>query len=190
MLLDNFEQVASAALLVTELLENCPRLKILVTSRTPLHVRGEKEQPVPTLALPDRKSLPDVERLRQYAAVELFIQRVLDVKPDFTITPESLLAIAEICTRLDGLPLAIELAAARIKILSPKMMLARLEHRLPLLTEGARDLPARQQTLRSAIDWSITYWTRVRGHSSGGCRSLWEVGRLRQPRLCASPATI
>ncbi len=154
LLLDNFEQVVSAAPVVTELLETCPRLKILVTSRTPLHVRGEKEQPVPTLALPDRKSLPDVERLRQYAAVELFIQRVLDVKPDFTITPESLLAIAEICTRLDGLPLAIELAAARIKILSPQMMLARLEHRLPLLTEGARDLPARQQTLRSAIDWS------------------------------------
>lgn len=154
LLLDNFEQVVSSAPVVTELLETCPRLKILVTSRTPLHVRGEKEQPVPTLALPDRKSLPDVERLRQYAAVELFIQRVLDVKPDFTITPESLLAIAEICTRLDGLPLAIELAAARIKILSPQMMLARLEHRLPLLTEGARDLPARQQTLRSAIDWS------------------------------------
>ncbi len=154
LLLDNFEQVVPAATLVAELLETCPRLKVLVTSRMPLRVRGERELPVPPLALPDRRRLPGVESLPQYAAVELFIQRALGVKPDFEVTNENAPAVAEICHRLDGLPLSIELAAARIKTLSPQALLARLERRLDVLTGGARDLPTRQQTLRSAIDWS------------------------------------
>jgi predicted ATPase/class 3 adenylate cyclase len=154
LLLDNFEQVLPAAPLVAQLLASCPRLKVLVTSRAALHLRGEKEFPVLPLALPDPKHLPPLEALSQYAAVELFIQRALDVKPDFEVTNENAPAVAEICHRLDGLPLAIELAAARIKLLSPQALLSRLERRLPLLTGGARDLPARQQTLRGAIAWS------------------------------------
>ena len=154
LLLDNFEHVVSAAPQVAELLSACRQLKIIATSRTPLRVRGEREMPVLPLALPDRKRLPDVESLSQYAAVELFIQRALDVKPDFAFTKDNAPVVAEICHRLDGLPLAIELAAARIKVLSPQALLARLERRLDMLIGGARDLPGRQQTLRNAIDWS------------------------------------
>jgi predicted ATPase/class 3 adenylate cyclase len=154
LLLDNFEQVLPAGRLVSELLASCPRLKLLVTSRAALHLRGEREFPVPPLALPDPRRLPAVETLLQYAAVGLFIQQALAVKPDFAVTNENAPAVAEICHRLDGLPLAIELAAARVKLLSPQRMLSRLESRLNLLTGGARDLPARQQTLRGAITWS------------------------------------
>jgi predicted ATPase/class 3 adenylate cyclase/DNA-binding XRE family transcriptional regulator len=154
LLLDNFEQIVDAAALVAELLAGCPQLTILVTSRVPLHLRGEKEVSVPPLALPDLHQLPAVESLTQYAAVELFIQRALDVQPDFAVTNDNAPAVAEICYRLDGLPLAIELAAARLKLFTPEALLARLSSRLTLLTGGARDLPARQQTLRSAIAWS------------------------------------
>jgi predicted ATPase len=154
LLLDNVEQVIEAAHVVTGLLGACPHLKVLATSRIPLHIRGEKQFPVPPLALPDRKQLPEIERLSQYAAVKLFVQRAQAVKPDFGITSESAPAITDICYQLDGLPLAIELAAARVKILSPQALLARLTSRLEVLTGGARDLPARQQTLRSTIDWS------------------------------------
>ncbi len=154
LLLDNFEQVLDAAPVVADLLQTCPNLKIIVTSRAPLHLRGEHEFPVAPLALPDAKQLPELHRLSQYAAVQLFIQRALDVKPDFAIDDDNALAVAEICCRLDGLPLAIELAAARIKLLTPQAMLKRLEHHLPLLTGGARDLPVRQQTLRNTIEWS------------------------------------
>lgn len=154
LLLDNFEQVVSAAPLVAELLAASAQLKIIVTSREVLHLRGEHEFPVPPLALPDPKQLPSLKRLSQYAAVALFIQRAVAVKPDFEVTNQNAPAVAEICVRLDGLPLAIELAAARCKILSPQAILQRLEHRLTLLTSGARDLPARHQTLRSAIAWS------------------------------------
>jgi predicted ATPase len=146
--------VVAAAPLVAELLAACPGLKVLVTSLAPLHLRGEHEFPVPPLALPDLRRLPPVETLSQYAAVALFIQRVLAVRPDFAVTNENAPAVAEICHRLDGLPLAIELAAARVRLLPPQAMLAHLDRRLPLLTGGARDLPARQQTLRRAIDWS------------------------------------
>ncbi len=152
--LDNFEQVISAAPLITELLVSCSELKILITSREGLHISGEREYPVPPLGLPDLSQHPSLESLSQYAAVELFIQRAQAVKPDFNITNETAPAVAEICYRLDGLPLAIELAAARIKLLPPRAMLARLEHSLEFLTGGARDLPARQQTLRNAIAWS------------------------------------
>lgn len=154
LLLDNFEQVVEAAPVVADLLKACPALKIIVTSRAPLRLRGEREFPVTPLALPVRGAALPREQLSHYAAVELFIQRAIAVKPDFAVTNENAPAVAEICHRLDGLPLAIELAAARIRLLSPQAMLNRLEHRLPLLTGGARDLPERQQTLRNAIDWS------------------------------------
>jgi predicted ATPase/class 3 adenylate cyclase len=154
LLLDNFEQIVDAAPPVAELLAACPNVKVLVTSRVPLHLRGEKEIPVQPLALPDLHQLPLAESLTQYAAVELFIQRALDARPNFVVTNENAPAVAEICARLDGLPLVIELAAARIKLFTPEALLAQLSNRLTLLTGGARDLPARQQTLRHAIDWS------------------------------------
>ncbi len=154
LLIDNFEQVISAAPLVAELLAASSGLKILATSREGLPISGEREYPVPPLALPNLMQLPSLESLSQYAAVELFVQRAQAVKPNFRITDDTASAVVEICHRLDGLPLAIELAAARIKLLQPVAMLARLEHRLHFLTGGGRDLPARQQTLRNAIAWS------------------------------------
>jgi predicted ATPase len=154
LVLDNFEQVVAAAPVVAELMGAAPRLKVLATSRESLHLYGEQEFPVPPLDLPDPKKLPALEHLTQYEAVRLFIERAMSVKPDFQVTNENAPAVAEICHRLDGLPLAIELAAARIAILPPAAMLARLQSRLKLLTGGARDLPARQQTLRGALMWS------------------------------------
>jgi predicted ATPase/class 3 adenylate cyclase len=154
LLLDNFEQVLEAAPLVGELLATCPRLKVLATSRTVLKVYGEHEYAVPPLGLPDPSRLPPIERLTEYEAVRLFVERAGAAKADFSITNESAPAVAEICVRLDGLPLAIELAAARIKMLPPKAMLQRLSSRLKLLTGGARDLPERQRTLRGTIEWS------------------------------------
>jgi predicted ATPase/class 3 adenylate cyclase len=151
---DNFEQVLGAAPALTELLAVAPGLKVLATSRAPLGLYGEHEYPVPPLTLPDLKRPPPLERLTQYEAVGLFVERARAVKPDFKVTNESAPAVAEICVRLDGLPLAIELAAARIKMLPPKAMLQRLTSRLKLLTGGARDLPERQRTLRGAIEWS------------------------------------
>jgi len=154
LLLDNFEHLVQAAPTVSDLLASCPNLRIMVTSRAALHVYGEHEFPVPPLALPDSRSKPSVEVLSRCPAVALFVQRALAAKPDFALTPENAPVVAEICARLDGLPLAIELAAARVKVLSPPLMLTRLASRLQLLTGGARDLPRRQQTLRAAIDWS------------------------------------
>ncbi len=154
LLLDNFEQVVEAAPLVAELLSAAPRLKVLVTSRAALRLYGEQEFPVPPLEMPDPKHLPPLEQLTQFDAVRLFIARSLLVKPDFAVSNQNAPAVAEICYRLDGLPLAIELAAARVKLFPPQAMLARLQHRLQLLTGGARNLPARQQTLRGAIAWS------------------------------------
>jgi predicted ATPase/DNA-binding CsgD family transcriptional regulator len=154
LLLDNFEQVLSAAVPVADLLAACLKLKVLVTSRAVLHVRGEQEFAVPPLALPDPKHLPHLVALSQYEAVALFITRAQAVKPAFQVTSANALAIAEICVRLNGLPLAIELAAARIKLLPPQALLGRLGQRLTVLTGGARDVPARQQTLRNTIAWS------------------------------------
>jgi non-specific serine/threonine protein kinase len=159
LVLDNFEQIVEAAPLISTLLAAAPRLKVLVTSRSGLHLRGEHEFPVPPLGLPPTgapggEPLPPIDRLTQYEAVRLFIERAVAVRPDFAITNDNAPAVAEICHRLDGLPLAIELAAARTRILAPQAMLAKLESRLKLLTGGARDLPARQQTLRGTIDWS------------------------------------
>ena len=154
LLLDNFEQVIEAAALVCDLLAACPGLRVLVTTREPLHVYGEQEYSVPPLSVPDARRPTKLPMLRQYEAVELFCQRARAVKPDFTLTEENARSVSEICVRLDGLPLAIELAAARSKLFSPESMCARLESRLMTLTSGARDLPPRMQTLRAAIDWS------------------------------------
>ena len=154
LLLDNFEQVIRAAVQVAELLAACPKLKIIVTSRMVLHVQAEHEFAVPSLSLPDPKRLPDLVALSQYEAVALFIERAQAVKPDFAVTTANAPAVAAICTRLDGLPLAIELAAARLKLLPPLALLARLGQRLVVLTGGVRDAPARQQTLRNTIAWS------------------------------------
>jgi predicted ATPase/class 3 adenylate cyclase len=158
LVLDNFEQVVEAAPQISTLLSGSPQLKLMATSRVPLRVRGEHEYAVPTLTLPpastqSRTNLP-VEELVQYGAIRLFIERARAVKLDFELTDDNASSIVEICRRLDGLPLAIELAAARIRLLAPQAMLARLESRLKLLVGGARDLPARQQTLSAAIDWS------------------------------------
>ena len=153
LVLDNFEQVVAAAPLVAQLLAACPHLKCLVTSRVALRLSGEHEFPVPPLDLPDLRDLPTIATLSQYAAVNLFIQRAVAVKPDFQVHNTNAAAVAEICVRLDGLPLALELAAARIKLLSPQAILARLGRRLEFL-RGARDMPDRHQTLRHAIAWS------------------------------------
>jgi predicted ATPase len=154
LLLDNFEHLIQAAPAVADLLAIAPKLKIIVTSRAALHVYGEHEFAVPPLALPDSRSKASLELLSQCPAVALFVQRAVAAKPDFELNRENAAAVCEICARLDGLPLAIELAAARVKVLSPALMLTRLASRLQLLTGGARDLPQRQQTLRAAMDWS------------------------------------
>jgi predicted ATPase/DNA-binding CsgD family transcriptional regulator len=154
LLLDNFEQVLAAVPWLADLLAERPSLKVLVTSRAVLHIRGEHEFPVPSLALPDFTHLPESDALSQYAAVALFLERARTVKLDFQLTPANTRPIAEICIRLDGLPLAIELAAARIKLLPPQALLARLRHRLQVLTSSAQDAPVRQQTLRNTLAWS------------------------------------
>jgi predicted ATPase/class 3 adenylate cyclase/DNA-binding CsgD family transcriptional regulator len=154
LLLDNFEQVVDAAVYVADILAACPNLKVLVTSRMPLHIRGEQEFPVPPLTMPDPKRLPDLVELPQYEAVALFVSRTQATKPTFQLTASNASAIAEICVRLDGLPLAIELAATRIRLFSPQALLAQLGQRLGILTRGALDAPARQRTLRDTIAWS------------------------------------
>jgi predicted ATPase/serine/threonine protein kinase len=153
LLLDNFEHLVEAVPTVAEILAAGPNLKVLVTSRSALHLYGEHEFPLPPLTLPDSRSMPSLEVLSQCPAVALFAQRAAAARPDFELNRENASAVAEICARLDGLPLAIELAAARVKVLSPSSMLTRLASRLHLLTGGSRDLPQRQQTLRAAIDW-------------------------------------
>jgi predicted ATPase len=152
--LDNLEQVAEAAAELAELLAAAPALRLLATSRERLHLQAEHEYPVEPLPLPDAAALPSLEALARVDAVALFLERAQAVKPDFCLTEENADAVAAICRRLDGLPLALELAAARLKLLAPEALLARLEHALELLTGGARDLPARQQTLRATIEWS------------------------------------
>jgi len=154
LLLDNFEQVIAAAPLLADLLKGAPRLKLLVTSRAVLHLNGEHEYPVFPLALPDLASLPTTEALARNAAVALFVQRAQAIRPDFRLTADNAQAVATICCRLDGLPLALELAAARVKLLPPQVLLARLNQRLRTLTGGPRDLPSRQQSLRTTIAWS------------------------------------
>jgi len=154
LLLDNFEQVAAAAPLLSELLSTCPFLKLIVTSREGLRLLSEQRFQVPPLTIPELESLPSTEALSRYPAVMLFMCRAQAVKPDFIINDANAHAIAEICIRLDGLPLAIELAAARIYLLPPRALLARLGRKLQILTRRASDLPERQQTLRTTIKWS------------------------------------
>jgi len=154
LVLDNFEHLSEAAPVVGELLSTAPGLKVLVTSRAPLHLRAEHEFEVPPLSLPDLETLPPLNRLAEVEAVALFVQRAQALQSDFALDSKNARAVAEICIRLDGLPLAIELAAARTKLLPPVMLLARLDRRLSVLTGGARDLPARQRTLRDTIAWS------------------------------------
>jgi predicted ATPase/class 3 adenylate cyclase len=154
LLLDNLEQIMEAAPVVERLLSSAANLKILATSRIPLGLYGEYEFPVPPLSLPDPDSLPPLEHLTEYEAIRLFVERARAVRPTFSLTEENGPAVVEICKRLDGLPLAIELAAARIKLLSPRALLDKLGNRLKILIGGARNLPERQRTLRNAIEWS------------------------------------
>ena len=154
LVLDNFEQVEAAAPFINELLTAAPAVSVIVTSRNVLHLYGEREYPVPPLSLPDPRHLPDLAALTQFEAVALFVERAVAVRPDFRVTNENAPAVAQICVSLDGLPLAIELVSARIRLLTPQAMLDRLGHSLDLARSGARDLPERQQTLRGAIAWS------------------------------------
>src|SRR5215210_1707025 len=154
LLLDNFEHVAPAATVVSELLTACPDLAVLTTSRERLHLSGEYEYPVPPLSVPDREGLPAAEDLARYEAVALFGERARAAKPEFRLTGENAEAVVEICARLDGLPLAIELAAARVKLLPPQALLARLRQGSDLLKGGGLNLPARQRTLRNTLQWS------------------------------------
>ena len=147
LLLDNFEQLLPAAPLVWDLLAAAPNLKILISSRAPLKLSAEHEYPVPPLQLPHAGQMADVASLAENDAVALFVERARAVQPDFILTAQNAATVAQICLQLDGLPLAIEMAAARSKILAPEALLARLGSRLKLLTSGARDLPARQQTM-------------------------------------------
>ncbi len=154
LLLDNFEQVMAATDQVVQLLAACPPLKLLITSRMPLHLRAERQYPVPPLAIPDLDRLPPVDELARYGAVALFADRAEALKPGFAITPGNAPAVAAICCRLDGLPLAIELVSARIKILSPAELLNRLDAPLVLHSNGMRDADPRQHTLAQAISSS------------------------------------
>jgi predicted ATPase len=164
LVIDNVEQIVSSAQLATLALEAAPRLKLLVTSREPLHLRTERVVLVEPLALPDPRDVPDLETLAQVPSVALFLERARAVNPDFALTAGNAATIIEICRRLDGLPLALELAAQRLPLFSPEALLARMEYRLPLLTNGARDLPPRQQTLRNMIAWSYELLTPSEQH--------------------------
>jgi predicted ATPase len=156
LVLDNFEQLVSTAPVVADLLATSPQLKILVSSRIALNLHGEREFPVPPLELPQTDNELIVESLIGNESVLLFVDRAQAVNPNFALTDDNASAVAEICRRLDGLPLALELAAARIKFLQPQAILARLDDRLKLLTGGARDLPFRHQTLRNTLEWSYS----------------------------------
>src|SRR4051812_36229034 len=155
LMLDNFEQVTSAAWVTTELLDECPQMKLLVTSREPLHVRIEHVYSVPPLELPPvARRAPTAAELEPIESIQLFVDRARAVRPDFNVTDDNASAVAEICRRLDGLPLAIELAAARLRLFSPEALRDRLGSRLELLRSTTRDVPERQQTLRATIEWS------------------------------------
>ncbi len=159
LVLDNFEHVLDAASQLSQLLEVCPGMKLLVTSRASLRLRGERELRIQTLVVPSLVDAQDIDRFSEFASVALFIQRVHSFRPDFAISPDNAPVIARILSRIDGLPLAIELAAARLRLLSPKQLLKRLDQRFEILCGGTRDLPERQQTLKSAIDWSYNLLT-------------------------------
>jgi len=180
LVLDNFEQIIDAGPFLVELLRDCRRLKILVTSRAVLHVSEGVGYPVPPLSLPHQGIISTAADAARGEAIRLFVERARAVRPEFQLTDENAATVAEICRRLDGLPLAVELAAARVRHLSVQAILARLEHRLPLLTGGPRDLPPRQQTLRATIAWSYDLlneaeqaqpWPPTYPRRSPGCSS-------------------
>lgn len=154
LLLDNLEQVVAAASDVAGLIESCPGLRIVTTSRTPLKIAAEREYPLVPLALPPPSDTDSTESLMAYPAIALFVERATTTRGSFELTAENAGAVAAVCRRLDGLPLALELAAARLRLLSPEALLERLDHALDVLTSGPRDIPERQQTLRATIDWS------------------------------------
>jgi predicted ATPase/class 3 adenylate cyclase len=161
LLLDNLEQVVSAAPEVAALVESCPGLRIVTTSRTPLRIAAEREYPLAPLALPPSSDPDSTESLMAYPAIALFVERTRTTRGSFELTPENSAAVAAVCRRLDGLPLALELAAARLRLLSPEALLERLDHALQVLTSGSRDIPERQQTLRATIDWSHSLLTKA-----------------------------
>ena len=154
LLLDNLEQVLSAASEVAVLIERCPGLRIVTTSRTPLRIAAEREYPLAPLELPPPSDPGSTGSFISYPAIALFVERARTTRGSFELTPENAGAVAAVCRRLDGLPLALELAAARLRLLSPEALLERLDHALQVLTSGPRDIPERQQTLRATIDWS------------------------------------
>ncbi|HXF81636.1 MAG TPA: AAA family ATPase, partial [bacterium] len=154
LLLDNFEHLAAAASAVARIVEECPGLKILATSREPLHLSWEREFPVKPLPVPDLTRLPEPADLTAFPAVALFVARGQRIDPQFAVTPQNAGAVAELCVRLSGLPLAIELAAARLKVLSPQAMVREVGPRLQFLERITGDLPARHHTMRGAIGWS------------------------------------
>ena len=176
LVLDNFEHVLPAAPLVAELLGACPALRVLTTSRASLRLSGEHLYSVPPLALPDASRLPPLEELGQTAAVRLFVDRVRAVKSDFALSEANAPAVVEIVRRLDGLPLALELVAARARALSPAALAVRLDRSLPLLTGGAQDLPDRQRTLRDTIAWS---YDSAQARRAGPLSPPWRLrGRM------------
>lgn len=154
LLLDNFEQVIDASEIINEIISNCPEVKMLITSRILLHVQAEREFPLNSLSLPEKRDFNDPRKILEYDSVKLFAERARNIDPNFKITSENSEAIAKICIQLDGLPLAIELACARIKLFSPNMLLSRLSDKLNLLKGFSKDLPERHQTLRHTILWS------------------------------------
>jgi predicted ATPase len=187
LLLDNFEQVIDAAPMVAGLLAEAPHVRLLVTSREPLRVPGEQEYPLEPLPVPGPTERLDVERLSEFDSVALLIERALAVRPDFAITNDNAPAVAEICARLDGLPLAIELAAARLRLLSPQALLARLDERLKLLTGGVRGAPERQQTLRATIDWSYRLLSEPEQRLFARLGVFVGGGRIEQVEAVADP---
>jgi predicted ATPase/class 3 adenylate cyclase len=177
LLLDNLEQVVSAASQVAGLIERCPGLRIVTTSRTPLRIAAEREYSLDPLELPPPSDPGSTESLSSYPAIALFVERARTTRGSFELTPQNAGAVAAVCRRLDGLPLALELAAARLRLLSPEALLVRLDHALQVLTSGARDVPVRQQTLRATIDWSHSLLAeseqrlfRRMAVFAGGCR--------------------
>jgi predicted ATPase len=173
--LDNFEQLLSAASLLASVLEACPGIAVVVTSRGILHVRGEVLLAISPMFVPQRGSWTSLEELALTPAVALFVARAQAVRADFQLTETNADDVVAICRHLDGLPLALELAAVRIRLLPPRALLRRLEHRLPMLTDGARDMPERHRTLRAALAWSYQLLA-PRDQAFFRCLSLFERG--------------
>lgn len=185
LLLDNYEHVLDSAGVVVELLERCPALTVLATSREPLRLRDEHIHPVSPLAAPERSERLSLVETADHDAVRLFVERARAVQPDFALTSDNVDAIADICRRVDGIPLAIELAATRVNVLPADALLARLRHLLPLLAQGSRDAPERQRTMADAIAWSYELLTEEERQFFRYLAALRSKARKTWPR--ASP---